>query len=77
MSSPLVCTRYDFSSGFSSAKACGAPATHVAYDGSKPLCGAHAEELKAALADPDTLGNVLAGCPRSPEEIQLLVRPLA
>jgi hypothetical protein len=40
-------------------------------------CARHAEELRAALRDPNTLGNVLAGGKaRTEEQIALLVREL-
>jgi hypothetical protein len=54
---------------------CGRAATHVAYDG-RPLCDAHAEELRASLRSPDTVGNLIAGRGRTKEEIAALVRPL-
>lgn len=53
---------------------CGAPATHWAYGGTKPLCDRHAEDLRAALRNPTTLGNVLSGGrARTEEEIALMV----
>jgi hypothetical protein len=55
---------------------CGEPATHTSYDGFKPLCDAHAAELRAALRSPNTLGNVIFGRPRTEEEIALMVRPV-
>jgi hypothetical protein len=56
---------------------CGKPATHTSYGGTKPLCADHAEELRKSLRSPDTLGNVLAGRPRTEEEIASMVRPLS
>lgn len=55
---------------------CGKPATHVSYDGRKPLCDQHAEELRIALRSEDTLGNVLSGRAWTEEEIQRMVRRL-
>jgi hypothetical protein len=55
---------------------CGKPATHLSYNRSKPLCEEHARELRAALASPDALGNVLAGRPRTQEEIARMVVPI-
>jgi hypothetical protein len=55
---------------------CGKPATHLAYEGSKPLCPEHAEAMRQALRSPDSLGNVIAGRVRTEEEITLMVRPL-
>jgi hypothetical protein len=55
---------------------CGKPATHVGYDGSKPLCDQHAEEMREALRSESTLGNILAGRPRTEREIAAMVRPI-
>lgn len=56
---------------------CGKPATHTGYDGNKPLCDEHAEEVRAGLRSPNSIGNVLAGRPRTEEEIACMVRPIA
>jgi len=56
---------------------CGKPATHLSYNGSKPLCEEHARELREALASPDSLGNLFAGRPRTEEEIARMVVPIA
>jgi len=56
---------------------CGRPATHTSYDDNKPLCDEHAEELRAGLRSPNSIGNILAGGrPRTEEEIVLMVRPI-
>lgn len=52
---------------------CGKPATHLAYGGTKPLCAAHAENLRKALASEDTLGNILAGRARTEHEIDRMI----
>ena len=55
---------------------CQAPATHETVMGCR--CARHAEELRRALRDPHTLGNVLAGNrARTEDEIARLVRPLS
>jgi hypothetical protein len=56
---------------------CGEPATHASYGGTKPLCGYHAEQLRESLRSPDSIGNVIAGRPRTEEEIAIMVRPLS
>ena len=55
---------------------CNEPATHTAYGGDKPLCPKHAEEMRAALRSPDSLGNVMAGRARTEEEIAGMVREI-
>lgn len=59
---------------FSTAR-CGAEATHYSHVGRR--CARHAEELKAALRSPNTLGSILHGGAFSEEEIARIVVPLA
>jgi len=57
-------------------KFCQEPATHESPLSGR-LCAHHAEELRASLRNPHTLGNVLAGGKaRTEEQIALLVREL-
>lgn len=52
---------------------CQAPATHLGHLGRR-LCEVHAEELRKALRNPNTLGNILAGGrARTEEEIARMV----
>jgi hypothetical protein len=55
---------------------CLAPATHVDVFLNRPLCDACAERSRAALRDPNTLGNVLGKRARTEEEIARMIRPL-
>lgn len=56
---------------------CGRPATHLARGDRKPLCDAHAAQLREALRDPQTFGNILAGGrARTEQEIAAMVRPM-
>lgn len=58
-----------------SAERCQAPATHETIMGRR--CALHAEELRASLRNPNTLGNILAGgVARTEEQIAMLVREL-
>lgn len=54
---------------------CQDTATHVTVLGCR--CARHAEELRAALRDPLSVGNVLKGRARTEEEIACMVRPLS
>lgn len=55
--------------------ACGKPAQFRTFDG-KALCPEHAEALRVALANPDTLGNVMLGRAHTPGEIARLIVPI-
>jgi len=58
-------------------EACGKPAQFVTFPDRRPLCAGCAEELRQAMRDPDTLGNVFAGGrARTEEEIARLVQQL-
>lgn len=61
-------------SDFFNREFCQEPTTHTG-DGNR-LCALHAEELRQALRNPHTLGNVILGRARTEEEIALLVREL-
>jgi hypothetical protein len=50
---------------------CQEPATHETVMGRH--CACHAEELRRALRDPHTLGNILSGRPPTEEQIARLV----
>lgn len=52
-------------------KLCQEPATHMSIMGRR--CRKHAEEMRSALADPATVGNVIAGRARTAEEIAAMV----
>lgn len=63
--SPLFC-----------ADRCQEPATHTSLMGRR--CAKHAEELRKAMRNPNTIGNVMTGGrARTEEEIALLVKELS
>ncbi len=55
---------------------CQEPATHLSHVGRR--CARHAEELKEALRNPETLGNLFAGGrARTELEIARIIVPLS